>query len=81
MNATTLFGYRHVQGVPPCPCSDPGTYMMLEQIADDPLACRFRCWCGRTLGVTFDDLDERAAFILKHETRDERRRRTAKSEQ
>lgn len=60
---TVLFGYRHVNDVPLCPCRDPGNYMMMEQPGDDPLDCRLRCWCGRTCRVTFDSLDEREKFV------------------
>lgn len=62
----TLFGYRHVTGVPMCPCGDPGNYMMLEQVGLDPLVCQFRCWCGARLAVTFESLQERSDFLAAH---------------
>lgn len=60
-----LFGYRHVNSdqVPLCPCRDPGNYLMLEQIGDDPLAIRFKCWCGRKNEGRFDSIEERNDFL------------------
>lgn len=60
---TVLFGYRHVSGIPLCPCRDPGNYVALEQPGENPLDCLVRCWCGSTMRVTFDSLDERTQFI------------------
>jgi hypothetical protein len=65
VTGTVLFGYRHVTDVPLCPCRDPGNYMSLEQPGDDPLVCQFRCWCGATMKVTFDSIEERAEFLTK----------------
>lgn len=62
------FGFRHVDGVPTCPCRDPGNYMALEQCGSDPLDGLLRCWCGRTVQVRFDSLDERAAFVAAADT-------------
>lgn len=61
-----LFGYKNVVShlVSSCPCLDTGRYMSLEQMGDDPLHCRFRCWCGRTRDVYFDSIEERRAFLL-----------------
>lgn len=61
---TTLFGYRHVSGVPLCPCRDPGNYMMGEQ-GVKPLEIVFRCWCGSKGGATFDSLEERAEYLSR----------------
>lgn len=61
-----LFGYQHVKGVPLCPCADPGNYLMLEQRTDDPLAIRFRCWCGRTMDGTYDDQAELDDLLRKN---------------
>lgn len=61
-----LFGYRHVNGIPLCPCGDPGNYMMLEQTGSDPLQVQFRCWCGATMKCTFDTLMERDEFMKSH---------------
>lgn len=58
-----VFGYRHVVGVPPCPCRDPGTYLAMEQPGDDPLDVVFRCWCGRTNQARFDSMAERIDFL------------------
>lgn len=58
-----LFGYRHVKGIPLCPCKGPGNYAMMEQRTKDPLECHLRCWCGRTLKVTFSDMAEREEFL------------------
>lgn len=60
-----LFGYRHVGGVPRCPCGDPGDYMMCEQ-GDGPLDFVLRCWCGATLRGTWDDEQDRATFLAGH---------------
>lgn len=62
---TVLFGYQTVTGVPRCPCGDPGDYLALEQPGDDPLVCELRCWCGRTMKVTFDTMEERTEFIAR----------------
>jgi len=61
----TVFGYRHVVGVPTCPCQDPGNYMMLEQLGEDPLECRFVCWCGMSINVTFTSQQERDDFVAQ----------------
>lgn len=53
-----IFGYRHVSGVPRCPCGDPGNYLMMEQSASDPLSFRFTCWCGRTIKGKADTKEE-----------------------
>lgn len=60
---SVVFGYRHVAGVPPCPCRDPGNYMAMEQPGDDPLTVLFRCWCGRTMPAAFDSIEERGDFL------------------
>ena len=57
-----LFGYRHVSGVPRCPCADPGNYMMATQ-GPGPLDVVLRCWCGATAAGSFDDETERAEFL------------------
>lgn len=59
----TIFGYQYVTGVPPCPCRDPGNYLMMEQPGDDPLEFTFRCWCGRRISGTFDSAEERTEFL------------------
>jgi hypothetical protein len=61
-----VFGYRHVQGVPPCPCRDPGNYMSMEQSTDNPLKVRFRCWCGSTCNGTMDTQEELNEFLRKN---------------
>lgn len=58
----TLFGYRHVSGIPLCPCRDPGNYVACEQ-GTDRLSFLLRCWCGRTCEGTWDDEKERAEFL------------------
>ena len=58
MSMRLVFGYKHVQGVPMCPCADPGNYLSLEQDEDDPLHLRFQCWCGRTVEAHMDDKKE-----------------------
>lgn len=60
-----LFGYKHVSGVPRCPCADPGNYMAMEQSTSDPLDVRFRCWCGRTMKGRMDTPEELAEFLAK----------------
>lgn len=61
-----VFGYRHVVGVPYCPCGDPGNYMSLEQSMSDPLDVLFRCWCGRTLKGHMDTTAELAELLAKN---------------
>lgn len=61
-----LFGYRHVSGVPLCPCRDPGNYLMAEQRVDDPLSVRFTCWCGRTVTGRCDDQAELDALLKQN---------------
>jgi hypothetical protein len=61
-----VFGYRHVQGVPKCPCNDPGNYMSMEQSTTNPLQVRFRCWCGSTCKGTMDDQLELENFLAKN---------------
>lgn len=58
-----VFGFRHVQGIPSCPCGDPGNYACMEQDDSDPLSFTIRCWCGGKLGGRFDNDEERAAFL------------------
>lgn len=58
-----VFGYRHVTGVPLCPCRNPGNYLCMEQPGDDPLEVVVRCWCGRTNRCVFDSMEERAEFL------------------
>lgn len=65
-NWKTVFGYKHVSGVPRCPCADPGNYMAMEQDKDNPLVVRFRCWCGRTCKGTMDSQDELDNFLAKN---------------
>lgn len=60
-----VFGYRHVTGVPLCPCHDPGNYLKMEQRVDDPLAVRFTCWCGRTVTGRCDDQAELDTFLAQ----------------
>lgn len=60
------FGYRMLEGVPRCPCRNPGNYAMLELSTTDPLLGRLRCWCGSTCGVTFDDQADLDSFLLKN---------------
>lgn len=64
-DGTVLFGYRHVNGVPLCPCRDPGDYMMCVQ-GPGPLDFTLRCWCGSTMGGQWDDEAERKAFLATH---------------
>lgn len=64
----TLFGYTHVSGVPRCPCSDLGDYMMASQ-GPGPLDVVLRCWCGATASGTFDDETERDQFLARHGAR------------
>lgn len=71
MSDKVLFGYQHVTGIPYCPCGDPGNYMMAEQIGDNPLHVRFRCWCGSKNEGFFDDAAERAEFLKKNGVTDE----------
>lgn len=61
-----LFGYRHVTGVPFCPCGDPGNYLLLEQRVDDPLSIRFTCWCGSKMTGTCDDQAELDDLLRKN---------------
>lgn len=58
-----VFGYRHVSGVPNCPCNDPGNYMMMEEDDNNPLSFRMRCWCGSTIRGNFDNQAERDEFV------------------
>ena len=60
---SVVFGYRTVHGVPLCPCGDPGNYLALESDEEGDL---FRCWCGRTMRVTWDSPEERSEFIRSH---------------
>ncbi len=60
-----VFSYRHVQGVPTCPCADPGNYLMMEQSTDDPMAVRFTCWCGRNVTGRCDDQAELDALLAQ----------------
>ncbi len=60
-----VFGYRHVQGVPSCPCADPGNYLSMEQSTTDPMAVRFTCWCGRTVTGTCDTQAELDALLAQ----------------
>lgn len=53
-----IMGFRHVQGIPLCPCRDPGNYVRAEQSLTNPLLIRFTCWCGRTVNATCEDLSE-----------------------
>lgn len=39
---------------------------MLVQVGDNPLICQFVCWCGRTMNVVFDTLEERNKLSLSH---------------
>lgn len=61
-----VFGYRSVNGVPTCPCADPGNYLSMEQSTSDPLAVRFRCWCGRTVDGRCDDQAELDDLLTKN---------------
>lgn len=60
---TVIFGYRHVDGIPLCPCRDPGNYVALEQPGNNPLEFVLRCWCGSTMKGSFDDMSEREQFL------------------
>lgn len=60
-----VFGYRHVQGVPMCPCADPGNYLMMEQSVTDPMNVRFRCWCGRTVNGRMESQEELDGFLAQ----------------
>lgn len=62
MAGSIYFGYRHVDGVPLCPCRDPGNYVACEG-GNDPLAFTLRCWCGRSISGTWDDEAEKLAFL------------------
>lgn len=66
VSGTVIFGYRHVVGLPVCPCRDPGTFMALEQPGPDPLDFVARCWCGATLKGRFDSAAERAEFLTSN---------------
>ena len=62
-----IFGYKHVKGLPKCPCNDPGNYMMCEQRDPNrPLEVVFRCWCGNALECKFDSDLERKLFMKKN---------------
>lgn len=61
-----VFGYRHVQGVPKCPCNDPGNYMSMHQSETDALDVLFRCWCGRRAKARFDSIKELSDFLAKN---------------
>lgn len=65
-NWKLVFGYRHVLGVPMCPCADPGNYLSMEQDPEDPLHVRFRCWCGRTIEARMEDQAEFDAFMAEN---------------
>lgn len=62
-----VVSYRHFQGVPTCPCRDPGNYFMLHQSETDPLDLIFTCWCGRTAKAHMDSLKELNAFLIKND--------------
>lgn len=62
---TLVFGYQHVSDVPYCPCGDPGNYLSMEEDSEDRLKFRFRCWCGSTMGGSFDSEAERTEFLAK----------------
>jgi hypothetical protein len=47
-----------------CPCWDPGNYVLIEI---DDLNVTITCWCGRRKTGQFDDEDDRANFISRHE--------------
>lgn len=64
MTAGTYFGYRHVSGIPLCPCRDPGNYVTCEALTD-PLAFRLVCWCGRSIQGTWDDEADKLAFLQR----------------
>jgi hypothetical protein len=57
-----VFSYRTVSHpeVTPCPCADPGTFMMMERVGGVDY---LRCWCGRTARMTFDDAEDRREFV------------------
>lgn len=60
-----VFGYRHVAGVPTCPCANPGNYLMMEQSASSPMDVRFTCWCGRTVVGSCDSQAELDALLAQ----------------
>lgn len=66
-----VIGYRHFQGVPNCPCNDPGNYFMLEQSETDPLDLKFTCWCGLTAKARMASLEELNAFLIKNNVKNE----------
>lgn len=66
-----VIGYRHFQGVPTCPCNDPGNYLMLEQSETDSLDLIFTCWCGRTAKAHMESLEELNAFLIKNNIKNE----------
>lgn len=60
-----VFGYRHVTGVPRCPCGDPGNYLSMEQSTTDPMDVLFRCWCGREVKGRMDSQAELDSFLAQ----------------
>lgn len=67
-----LFGYKHIVGLPKCPCNDPGDYMMCEQREPSkPLEVVFRCWCGRTMSCVFKSMAEREEFMKANSHQDD----------
>lgn len=61
-----VFGYRTVEGVPTCPCKDPGNYLAMEQSTTDQLDVLFRCWCGRKVKGRMDSIKELSDFLAKN---------------
>jgi hypothetical protein len=59
-----VFSFRHVTwpGLVPCPCGDPGNYLMMEVREDG--RDQLRCWCGMSCVVEeWESPEERQAFI------------------
>lgn len=65
MTYRLIFGYRHVAGVPLCPCRDPGNYLSMEQSTEDPMAVRFVCWCGRAMTGHCESQAELDALLVQ----------------
>jgi hypothetical protein len=61
-----VFAFRHVTGVPTCPCADPGNYLRMSQSTIDPLDVLFTCWCGRTIKGRMDSPEELQELLAKN---------------
>lgn len=77
-----LFGYRHVSGIPLCPCRDPGNYVACDSDTTNPLAFTLRCWCGSSMKGAWDDEADKLAFLQANDglTDDQRARFIAAAE-